>query len=178
MTILIPTNSLVVMIGVSGSGKSTFAKQNFSATEIVSSDFCRALICDDENDQSVNQEAFELLHWLVEKRLALGKLTVVDATNVKAASRQPLLALAKSYNVPAIAIVLNFDLEFCLQQNSQRTHRVVPPTIIAEQLQELRASLPELTSEGFQSVYKLVSPKEFDGLRIVQSVESIESLES
>lgn len=178
MTILIPTNSLVLMIGVSGSGKSTFAKQNFLATEIVSSDFCRALICDDENDQSVNQEAFKLLHWLVEKRLALGKLTVVDATNVKAASRQPLLKFAKFYNVPAIAIVLNFDLEFCLHQNAQRTLRVVPPAIIAEQLQELRASLPGLASEGVRSVHVLVSPKEFDELRIKKSVESIKSLES
>ena len=173
MHIVIPTNSLVVMIGVSGSGKSTFAKQHFAATQIVSSDFCRALICDDENDQSVNQAAFELLHWLVAKRLALGKFTVVDATNVKAASRQPLLELAKSYNIPAIAIVLNFALEFCLQQNLQRTHRVVPAEIIAEQFQELQTSIPMLADEGFQLVHVLSSPNQ-----VKVSVEPIEPVES
>ena len=173
MKILIPTNSLVLIIGVSGSGKSTFAKQHFAATQIVSSDYCRALICDDENNQSVNQEAFELLHWLVAKRLALGKLTVVDATNVKAASRLPLLNLAKMYGVPAIAIAFNFELEFCLQQNVQRTHRVVPTEIIAEQFQELQSSLPQLVNEGFQTVHSLTAPKE-----IIASGESINFFES
>lgn len=173
MKITIPTNSLVVMIGVSGSGKSTFTKQHFAATQIVSSDFCRALICDDENDQSVNQEAFELLHWLVTKRLALGKLTVVDATNVKATSRQPLLNLAKTYSVPAIAIVFNFDLEFCLQQNAQRIHRVVPTEIIAEQFQELQTSISMLDDEGFQFVHVLSSVNQSN-----LSVESVASLKS
>ncbi len=168
-----PVPSLIVLIGVSGSGKSTFAKQHFAATQIVSSDFCRALICDDENDQGVNQEAFELLHLLIAKRLSLRKLTVVDATNVKATSRQPLLELAKSYDVPAIAIVFNFDLEFCLQQNAQRTYRVVPSETIAEQFQELQSSLPQLLNEGFQAVHILTSPKE-----IIESVASIKFLDS
>jgi protein phosphatase len=170
MEIIITAPSLIILLGVSGSGKSTFAKQHFAATQIVSSDFCRALICDDENDQSVNQEAFELLHWLVAKRLALRKLTVVDATNVKATSRQPLLDLAKSYDVPAIAIVFNFDLEFCLHQNSQRTHRVVPTEIIAEQFQELQTSIPMLAEEGFQHSYVLSSQNQMN-----LSIESEES---
>ena len=173
MLIVIPNNSLVVMIGISGSGKSTFARKYFSPTQIVSSDFCRALICDDENDQTVNNDAFELLHLLLAKRLALRKLTVVDATNVKATSRQPLLDLAKTYDVPAIAIVFNFELEFCLQQNSQRTHRVVPPEILTEQFQELQTSIPMLSDEGFQKVYVLSSV-----IEIQVSVESMESVES
>lgn len=173
MKFLIPTNSLVLVIGVSGSGKSTFTKQHFAATQIVSSDFCRALIWDDENDQTVNNEAFELLHLLIAKRLALRKLTVVDATNVKAASRQPLLDLAKTYNVPAIAIVFNFDLEFCLQQNAQRIHRVVPAEIIAEQFQELQTSISMLDDEGFHFVHVLSSVNQSNLL--VESVASFES---
>ena len=173
MLIVIPNNSLVVMIGISGSGKSTFARKYFTPTQIVSSDFCRALICDDENDQTVNNDAFELLHLLLAKRLALHKLTVVDATNVKATSRQPLLEFAKSYDVPAIAIVFNFELEFCLHQNAQRTHRVVPPEIITEQFQELQTSIPILAGEGFQKVHVLSSV-----IEIQVSVESMESVES
>ena len=160
MKITITEPSLVLLLGISGSGKSTFAKQYFAATQIVSSDFCRALICDDENNQAINEDTFALLHWLVQKRLEHRKLTVIDATNVKSTSREPLLALAKNYEVPAIAIVFNFDLEFCLQQNAQRTHRVVPAEILTEQFQDLQSSLPNLKNEGFHSVYEFTSVEE------------------
>lgn len=75
--------SLVVLVGASGSGKSTFARRHFRPTEIISSDFCRGLVADDENDQSASRDAFDVLHYIAGKRLAAGRLTVVDATNVQ-----------------------------------------------------------------------------------------------
>ncbi len=62
MKIAIPEFALVVLIGSSGSGKSTFARQHFKPTEVLSSDACRGLVSDDENGQSVTKTAFELLH--------------------------------------------------------------------------------------------------------------------
>lgn len=62
--------SLVVLIGASGSGKSTFARRHFKPTEIISSDFCRGLVADDENDQSASGDAFDVLHYIAGKRLA------------------------------------------------------------------------------------------------------------
>ena len=162
MVITIATPSLVLLIGISGSGKSTFARKYFPSTQIVSSDYCRALICDDENNQTINEDTFALLHWLVQKRLEHRRLTVIDATNVKALARQPLLALAKAQEVPAIAIVFNFELEFCLHQNAQRTQRVVPAEILTEQFQELQSSLPNLKNEGFHSVYEFSSVEEME----------------
>jgi protein phosphatase len=82
MTITIPELSLVALIGVSGSGKSTFARRHFKPTEVLSSDFCRGLVSDDENSMEATNDAFEVLHFIAAKRLAAGKLTVVDATNV------------------------------------------------------------------------------------------------
>src|SRR5205814_2031873 len=105
-TLEIPELSLVVLIGASGSGKSTFARTHFKPTEILSSDFFRGLVSDDENDQSASTAAFDALHFVVEKRLALGKLTVIDATNVQKEGREHLLALAKKYHVFPVAIVL------------------------------------------------------------------------
>jgi protein phosphatase len=98
MKITLPELCLVVLIGPSGSGKSTFARQHFKSTEVLSSDFYRGLVSDDENDQSATKDAFEALHYIAAKRLAAGKLTVIDATNVQAEARKPLLALARGYH--------------------------------------------------------------------------------
>src|ERR1700759_2414396 len=98
MNISIPELSLILLVGPSGSGKSTFARKHFLPTEVVSSDACRGMVSDNENDQSATGDAFELLHVIVGKRLALGRLTVVDATNVQPESRQPLVALAREHH--------------------------------------------------------------------------------
>ncbi len=171
MEITIPDPSLVLLLGVSGSGKSTFARQHFAPTEIVSSDHCRALVCDDENDQSVNQAAFEILHLIAAKRLAQGKLAVIDATNVQAAARQQLLVLAAAARLPAVAIVFKFDIEICLQHNAKRLHRVVPPEIILQQQQALLESLASLAGEGFQSVYVLTATAEMATTTILRKNE-------
>ena len=89
MLINIPKLSLVVLIGPSGSGKTTFARRHFLSSEILSSDLCRAMVGDDENDQSLTKHAFEILHHIAAKRLELGKLTVIDATNVQPESASP-----------------------------------------------------------------------------------------
>src|ERR687887_74972 len=99
MKITIPELSLVVLVGPSGAGKSTFARKHFQATEVLSSDFCRGLVSDDENSQAATNDAFELLHFIARKRLAAGKLTVVDATNVQPEARKPLLALAREFHM-------------------------------------------------------------------------------
>src|SRR5438105_15257607 len=117
MKLTIPELSLVVLIGPSGSGKSTFARTHFKSTEVLSSDTCRGLISDDENDQSVSKEAFEVLHFIAAKRLAAGKLTVIDATNVQAESRKPLLALAREYHVLPAAIVFSLPEQVCQECN-------------------------------------------------------------
>ena len=88
MQIDVPNLSLIVLIGPSGSGKSTFARRHFRPTEILSSDACRGMVCDDENDQAVTHQAFDVLHFIARKRLALGRLTVVDATNVQPEARK------------------------------------------------------------------------------------------
>src|ERR1017187_4638816 len=103
----IPELSLVVLIGASGSGKSTFARKHFKPTEILSSDYCRGLVSDDENSQAATKDAFEVLHFIARKRLAAGKLTVVDATNVQPESRKSLIAIAREFHCLPVTIVLD-----------------------------------------------------------------------
>src|SRR5579875_2877242 len=113
MNIKIPDLSLVVLIGASGSGKSSFARTHFQPTEVLSSDFCRGLVSDDENDQAATNAAFEVLHFIAGKRLEAGKLVVVDATNVQPEARKALLALARAHHVLAVAIVLDVPEAVC-----------------------------------------------------------------
>ena len=117
MKISIPNLSLVVLIGPSGSGKSSFARKHFLPTEILSSDACRAMVSDEENNQAATNDAFEVLHFIAAKRLALGRLTVIDATNVQPEARKPLVALARQYHCLPVAIVLNLPEKVCQERN-------------------------------------------------------------
>ena len=158
MNITIPELSLVVLIGPSGSGKSTFARRVFLPTEVLSSDFCRGLVSDDQNDQSATVEAFEVLHFIAAKRLQAGRLTVVDATNVKPESRKPLVALARQYHCLPVAIVLNIPERICAERNSLRPDRNFSNHVIRQHVQEMRRSLRRLDREGFRHVHIFDSP--------------------
>ncbi|MCY3722954.1 MAG: polynucleotide kinase-phosphatase [Candidatus Poribacteria bacterium] len=165
--IKIPEPSLVILIGPSGSGKSTFARKHFKPTEILSSDFCRGLVSDDETDQTATNDAFEVLRFIAAKRLAAGKLTVIDATNVQVEARKPLLALAREYHYLTVAIVFNMPPKLCQERNEGRPDRNLKPHVIRQQNQQLRRSLRYLKREGFRNfVYVMSTPEAIEAIRI------------
>ncbi len=166
MKISIPELSLVLLVGPSGSGKSSFGRKHFLPTEVVSSDFCRALVSDNENDQSATGDAFDLLHEIVRKRLVRGRLTVVDATNVQPEARKSLIALAKEFHLFAEAIVFDLSERVCQDRNVLRPDRQFGPHVIRNQSQQLRRSLRGLEREGIRHVFKLSSPEEVDAVTI------------
>jgi protein phosphatase len=159
MNISIPELALVILIGPSGSGKSTFAGKHFKQTEILSSDYCRSLVSDDENDQSATKNAFEVLHFIVAKRLAAGRLTVIDATNVLSESRKQLIKLARDYHCFPVAIVFNVPEKLCLEQNMKRIDRQVGDHVIHHQYLQMSSSLLDIESEGLHEIIYL-SPEE------------------
>ncbi|RTQ51499.1 polynucleotide kinase-phosphatase [Hymenobacter gummosus] len=162
----LPELSLVLLIGTSGAGKSTFARRLFRPTEIVSSDQCRALVADDENDQSSTTDAFALLHYLVGLRLKRGLLTVVDATNVQPEARKTLVQLARDYHVLPIAVVLDVPDRVAEDRNRQRAERQhLGRHVVPQQRQQLRRSLKMLRGEGFRQIYHLRGPEEIDAVQ-------------
>lgn len=167
MTLKLPDFSLVLLIGPSGAGKSTFARRYFQSTEIVSSDRCRALVCDDEAEQSVSADAFEILHLIVEKRLKAGRLAVVDATNARPDVRKPFVALARQYHCPVVAIVLDMPERLCRERNAGRA-RTVSDAVIREQRGNLHRCLSGLEKEGYHRVYMFRSPEELEGLNLIR----------
>ena len=166
MKITVPELSLVVLIGPSGCGKSTFARLHFKPTEVLSSDYCRGLVSDDENDQASTKEAFEVLHFIARKRLAAGRLTVIDATNVQPESRKPLVALAREFHVMPIAMVFDFPEKLCHERNRKRPERDFGPHVVRNQAQQLRWSLRGLEREGFRGVHVFKSPENLEELQI------------
>jgi protein phosphatase len=156
--IILPEPSLILLIGPSGSGKSTFARHHFAASEIISSDQCRAMIGDDASDQSVTSYAFELLRDITEKRMLLRKLVVVDATNVQAASRKKLLELARKYHYLANAIVFDLPTSELLTRNLQRSPYSLAPQLVKSQSEQLKHSLKSLDREGFRFIHVFNSP--------------------
>ena len=166
MSITIPNLSFVILIGPSGSGKSTFARKHFRPTEILSSDACRGIVCDDENNLHVTNEAFDLLHFIARKRLTLGHLTVVDATNVQPEARKPLVRLAREHHCLPVAIVFNLPEKVCEQRNRGREDRNFGPHVIRQQRSQLRRSLRGLKREGFSHVFIFDTPEEVEAVTI------------
>src|SRR6516164_4747370 len=166
MNITVPRLSLVVLIGPSGSGKTTFARKHFVPTEVLSSDACRAMVSDDESNQAATKDAFELLHFIASKRLALGRLTVIDATNVQPEARKPLVELARRYHCLPVAIVLNLPEKVCQERNRSRDERNFGPHVVRLQQSQLRRSLRKLGKEGFRHVFVLESPEEVDAVTV------------
>src|SRR5690348_3133820 len=160
MDLTIPELSLVVLIGVTGSGKSTFARTHFKPTEVISSDFCRGLVADDENDQSATAAAFEVLQFITAQRLKAGRLTVIDATNVQPEARRELVTLAREHDVLPAAIVLDLPEKLCAERNADRPDRDFGAHVLRRQRGQLRRGLRGLGREGFRTVHVLHTPEE------------------
>lgn len=168
MMLNIPELALVVLIGPSGSGKSTFARQHFLPTEVLSSDFFRGLLADDENDQTVTKDAFETLNYIAAKRLANGRLTVIDATNVKPEDRQQYVQLARQYHVLPVAIVLDLPEAVCQARNETRADRAFGKHVIRNQIRDMQRSLRKLKKEGFRRIHTLKSVEEVAAAEIIR----------
>ncbi len=161
MNLEIPELSLVVLIGPAGSGKSTFAARQFRPTEVLESDAFRAMVADDPTDLEASPDAFEILHLVAAKRLAAGRLTVIDATNVQPQARRPLIELAHRYHCVPVAIAFELPEPICQQWNGQR-ERMVPRQAVHRHAEQLRRSLGQLRREGFRVVHVLESPEAID----------------
>lgn len=164
MKITVPERALILLVGTSSSGKSTFARRHFAPTEIVSSDHYRAVVADDENDQTATRDAFELVHAIVNMRLKRSLFTVLDATNIKAAGRKEYVHMAGEYGVPVVALVFDLPEAVIMERHRARSDRSFPDWVLLNQLTTLRNTRNSLAVEGFQAVYT------FDSQEVIDSI--------
>jgi protein phosphatase len=157
---------LVVLIGPSGAGKSTFASKHFLGTEVVSSDECRGLVADDENDQEATTPAFKLLHFMAEKRLENRKLTVIDATNVRPEDRKSFVQIARKYHALPVSIVINPGERVCRDRNIERSDRQFGPHVVRNHIRALKRGIRGLKREGFRQLYELGSIDEIENVEV------------
>ncbi|MDH5675916.1 MAG: polynucleotide kinase-phosphatase [Myxococcales bacterium] len=168
MKLAVPELSLIALVGASGSGKSTFAGRHFKETEVLSSDYARGLVSDDENDMEATKDAFDVLYYIARKRLERGLLTVIDATNVQREARQPIVSLARELDVLPVAIVLNPPREVCEERTKARPDRDFGLHVVRKHCQDLKRSLKSLKREGFRRIHVLDSVEEIDGAEILR----------
>jgi protein phosphatase len=168
LQIEIPDFSLVVLIGASGSGKSTFAAKHFLPTEVISSDYCRGLVSDDETDQSVSADAFELVRAIAEKRLKHRKLTVIDATNVRAADRKAWVEVARRWHALPVALVIEPGIDICIERNKTRPDRQFGGQVVQRMVAEIRKGLRGLAREGFRQVWQLSTSESVDAATVTR----------
>jgi predicted kinase len=166
VTLTLPEDAMLVLIGPSGAGKSTFAARHFLPSQVLSSDALRAMVADDPNDQRATEAAFELLHTALGLRLAGGRLTVVDATNVDGWARERLLAASRRHGRPAVALVFALPAEVCLERNARRDDRRLPDATIRRQHRSTLRSVDALAVEGFVATRVLRDQEEVAALRI------------
>ncbi|MFF5624793.1 polynucleotide kinase-phosphatase [Microbacterium sp. NPDC012755] len=170
MTVLdIPAASLVVLVGASGSGKSTFARDHFGPYETLSSDSFRGLVANDETDQSATAAAFDALQYVAGKRLAAGLLTVIDATSVQPDARRKLVELAKAHDVLPVAIVFDLPESVSSARNEIRADRSIPAGVVKRQTDQLRRGLRHLAKEGFRKVHILRTPEDVASVTITRT---------
>ncbi len=158
-----------MLVGASGSGKSSFAARHFGRYEAVSSDVCRGVVSDDENDQSATAAAFALVEHIAGVRLDAGLLTVVDATSVQSAARAQLVRVARSHDVLPVAIVLDVEEAVCAARNAARPDRDFGAHVVARQVSQLKRSLKGLKREGFRTVHVLRGAAQVEAASIVRT---------
>ena len=162
----IPDFALVVLIGATGSGKSSFAARHFKPTEVISSDHARGLVSDDETDQSVSSDAFDLVRAIAEKRLKHRRLTVIDATNVRAADRKGWIELARRWHALPVAVIIDPGIKVCIERNRHRPDRAFGPQVVKRMADEIRRGQRRLQGEGFRQVWKLESEAEIEAATV------------
>ena len=170
MRLELPEPSLVVLIGAAGAGKSTLAARLFSPGDVLSSDAFRGLVAGNEADQGATRTAFAILHRELARRLAAGRTTVIDATNVTAFARRGLVRRAAAAGVPAVAVVLALPTTLVLARNATRPGRIVPEAAVRRQMDDLDRSLRRgLDTEGFAAIHVLRTASEVDRLELERS---------
>ena len=158
MEIVVPDPSLVILCGPAASGKTAFARRHFRETQVVSSDRCRAMLCDDEAEQAASQSAFELVHSIVDKRLLLGRLTVADSTALAAEARRALREIAAAHGVPGVLVGFEAPLADLVRRDAERGRRV-GREVLEMQLEKFARAKEEFAQEGY-AAWWLVGPQD------------------
>lgn len=152
----LPDPALVVLVGASGSGKSTWAAQRYRSEEVVSSDALRGVVGSGPYDLDASDDAFAVLEAVVAARVGRGLTTVVDTLGTDAPRRRGWLAAARRRGLPAVAVLLEATVAECRRRNAERD-RPVPARVVDGQVRRVRAAANEVEDEGWDLVVRVAA---------------------
>jgi alkanesulfonate monooxygenase SsuD/methylene tetrahydromethanopterin reductase-like flavin-dependent oxidoreductase (luciferase family)/predicted kinase len=150
----LPDPALVVLVGASGSGKSTWALERYRSQEVVSSDDLRGVVGSGRHDLDASDDAFTLLDQIVAARVGRGLTTVVDTLGLDPARRTSYVEKARAAGLPAVAVVFETPDALCRERNAAR-ERPVPAPALASQLKKVRDL--DVAGEGWDHVLQVSS---------------------
>jgi F420-dependent oxidoreductase-like protein len=145
----------VVLVGPSGTGKSTWARKHFDASQIVSSDELRALVGEGENDLRASADAFAVLDDVVARRLKRRLTTVVDSLGTDEARRARWADLADSHDIPTVAVLFDVPERQSRAWNKAR-ERAVPAAALSAQWKSF-AAVRAMFGEGQSGFDRVVT---------------------
>jgi alkanesulfonate monooxygenase SsuD/methylene tetrahydromethanopterin reductase-like flavin-dependent oxidoreductase (luciferase family)/predicted kinase len=152
----IPDPAVVVLVGASGSGKSTWAAERFRAVEIVASDDLRGIVGSGPGDQEASGDAFALLDQIVAARTSRRLTTVIDTTGLQRDRRLRYLAAARQAQLPAVLVVVEAEPAVARARNASRDRRV-PAPVLTSQLAQLALVTEQVPQEGWDLIVRVRS---------------------
>ena len=162
MLVNVPEYGLIVLIGASGSGKSTFAQRFFRPTEILASDHYRGIVGDDERSRRTSRDAFDVIEQIAARRLNARRLTVIDATNLQRDNRRRYIDLSRAHHAPLTAIVFDLPEKECQAHNQDRGDKTSPTHVVRRHCRAVKQSLKTLSKEGYRRRYRLRTAEEVE----------------
>ena len=142
---------MIVLVGASAAGKSTWAAERYRDVEIVASDDLRGIVGSGSADQGASGDAFALLNQILAARTKRRLTTVVDATSLQRKLRMGYLAQARSTQLPAVLVILDTDPSMCRARNAARDRRV-PAAVLDQQLRQVAHVVEQAPSEGWDAI--------------------------
>lgn len=148
-----------VMVGIPGSGKSTYARTNLAHALRISLDDLRLMLSSRTfvaRLEPLIVDTGDAVTDAVASYAATRKYDVVhDATNVTVARRAPLIERAKHFGLIPVAVYVEVPLSIALARNNARRFPV--PNEAVESFYR-RLQVPTL-AEGFEEVYVVEADK-------------------
>jgi alkanesulfonate monooxygenase SsuD/methylene tetrahydromethanopterin reductase-like flavin-dependent oxidoreductase (luciferase family)/predicted kinase len=147
----LPEPAIVVLAGAAGSGKSTWASEQFRTSEVVSSDALRAAVGSGPADLEATADAFALLDQIVAARSKRSLTTVIDTLGLDIERRADYRRLAREAGLPAVLVIMNTHAALCRARNRERD-RPVPARVLADQLRKINTLLETAQDENWDQI--------------------------
>jgi len=146
--VILPQGALVLLVGAPAAGKSTLAGALVAAGEVdaddvLSTDTYREVLAGDALDLTSDRKVWVQVRERLVEKMAAGRTTVVDATNLFARRRARHIRVAREHGRPVVAIRFDVPAAELLERNEQRDRVLADNVVITMAVEMEEHSAPD-----------------------------------